>query len=179
MTTRGELAAHVESCPQRPVTCAAAAVGCAWAGMLGEQAAHEGACQHVLMQRVCERMVTPLREETERLRSCVEAQQAKNGRLRSRTAALEPLEARLAALENQHLNQLENQKRLCAENQRLHTRVEALELLEARVFVKETHLPQEIPPMTRVEPAEEEGRRVGGAARDAPSDEAIRRMGVA
>jgi len=49
--TRGEIAGHVERCPQRPDTCSAAA--CTWRGTAAEREAHEQACAHV----VCSRML--------------------------------------------------------------------------------------------------------------------------
>ena len=49
--TRGEISAHVEQCPQRPVICSAEA--CAWQGTAAECEAHEQACVHV----VCGRML--------------------------------------------------------------------------------------------------------------------------
>ena len=48
-TTRGELAAHEQGCPQRPRACAAAEAGCAWSGLLADKAAH-----------VCQREEEPL-----------------------------------------------------------------------------------------------------------------------
>ena len=90
-TTRGEVAAHEQDCPQRPRACSAAEAGCAWSGLLADKAAHEATCPFA----VCQRMMAPLQTEVVELR-------AENSRLQ---AQLAPLQAQLAAqgVENSQL----------------------------------------------------------------------------
>ena len=70
---RRDLAEHVEQCDSRPASCSAAHEGCGWAGRRRDQAAHEAGCTFA----ICSRMLSPLRQENERLRrrcSLLEAQ---------------------------------------------------------------------------------------------------------
>ena len=78
-TTRGEVAAHEQDCPQRPRACAAAEAGCAWSGLLADKAAHEATCPFAVCQRMMAPLVAELRAENERLRSRVAALEAGEG----------------------------------------------------------------------------------------------------
>ena len=109
-TTRGALAAHINSCPFRPTTCAAAAAGCGWAGMLSEQAAHKAACPFA----ICQQMMAPLQAQNRELQvRCQElhaqnqVQHSHNQRLQAQCDGLQaqnqqllqPLAGRVRALE--------------------------------------------------------------------------------
>mmetsp|Transcript_23416 Transcript_23416/g.54186 ORF Transcript_23416/g.54186 Transcript_23416/m.54186 type:complete len:297 (-) Transcript_23416:569-1459(-) len=87
-TTRGEQAEHERRCPQRPTVCCASELGCAWAGPLAEQAAHEAACPLVECQRRMARLQAEketLQAENEALRAA--AEEAGGRRQRQRVGA--------------------------------------------------------------------------------------------
>jgi hypothetical protein len=88
-TTRGAKAAHLSTCPQLPTACTGAAAGCAWAGVLAGQAAHEAACPFA----ICQRVVAPVQAQNQQLQAQCVGLQSECQELRARVAALEPLRA--------------------------------------------------------------------------------------
>ena len=204
-TTRGALAAHINSCPFRPTTCAAAAAGCGWAGMLSEQAAHKAACPFA----ICQQMMAPLQAQNrelqvrcqelhaqnqvqhshnQRLQAQCDGLQAQNQQLqsecqqlRARVAAVEPLQVRCAGLQSEC-------QELRTQNQQLQARVADLEPLRSQNEQLQQQVAALQPLAGRVralEGAETEGgqrrrQRVGPAPHDVPpSDAAIAEMGLA
>eukprot|EP00964_Phaeocystis_antarctica_P037122 scaffold21216_cov60-Phaeocystis_antarctica.AAC.4 len=97
VTTRGEMTAHLRVCPQRPTTCAGAASGCGWAEMAADKAAHEKVC----VIAVCQRMMEPLQAKNQQLQSQNQQLQMESQQLQARVAALEPLQERVAVLQQQ------------------------------------------------------------------------------
>ena len=122
-TTRGAKAAHLQTCPQLPTTCEAAAAGCGWAGVLAEQPAHEAACTYVICKRVtaplqaqnqqlqaqctglqseCQELrarMAPLQAQNQQLQAQCDGLQVQNFEVQQQVAALQPLAGRVRALE--------------------------------------------------------------------------------